>query len=209
MFRRKEEGEISSDNATTQPKTGNNDMFKNAPSSGSARPASATSNSTEAPKAPGLRTPAPGVSRIPEVKPAQAAPTPAPAEDTPPAPKAQHVLTVGPGILLKGEIATCDRLVIEGEVDAKLNKVHTVEIANTGSFKGAASIENAEISGTFEGDLEVRGRLVITTTGKVRGNITYGEIEIQRGGTLIGQIQTTEEAKNNKASAKTSDKKAA
>lgn len=102
----------------------------------------------------------------------------------------KRILTVGNDILLKGEIATCDRLVIEGAVDAKLNDVHTVEIAETGSFKGSAQIEDAEISGLFEGDLVVRNRLIIYSTGKVRGKITYGEIEIERGGELTGEIKT-------------------
>lgn len=106
----------------------------------------------------------------------------------------RRVLTVGNDILLKGEIATCDRLVIEGKVDATLNDVHTVEIAENGSFKGSAHIEDAEISGLFEGDLIVRNRLVIYASGKVRGKITYGEIEIERGGELTGEIKTSNQA---------------
>lgn len=106
----------------------------------------------------------------------------------------RRVLTVGNDILLKGEIATCDRLVIEGAVDATLNEVHTVEIAEGGSFKGFAEIEDAEISGTFEGELVVRNRLVIYATGKVRGKITYGEIEIERGGEMTGEIKTMDQA---------------
>lgn len=102
----------------------------------------------------------------------------------------RRVLTVGNDILLKGEIATCDRLVIEGRVDATLNDVHTVEIAETGSFKGLAHVEDAEISGVFEGELIVKNRLVIYSTGRVRGKITYGEIEIERGGELTGDIKT-------------------
>jgi len=127
----------------------------------------------------------------------------------------RRVLTVGNDILLKGEIATCDRLVIEGKVDATLNDVHTVEIAETGSFKGSANIEDAEISGLFEGDLVVRNRLVIYATGKVRGKISYGEIEIERGGELTGEIKTTNPQANatgprpTRAGAKADDKVAA
>lgn len=102
----------------------------------------------------------------------------------------RRVLTVGSDILLKGEIATCDRLVIEGKVDAVLNDVGTVELAESGSFKGVATVENAEISGLFEGELVVKGRLVIYASGRVRGKITYGEIEIERGGELTGEIKT-------------------
>ncbi len=131
-------------------------------------------------------------SRMPEPKPSTPTPpSPASAFSVAGSKPVKRVLTVGNDILLKGEIATCDRLVIEGKVDATLNDVHTVEIAETGSFKGAAHIEDAEISGLFEGDLIVRNRLVIYATGKVRGKISYGEIEIERGGELTGEIKTS------------------
>jgi cytoskeletal protein CcmA (bactofilin family) len=117
----------------------------------------------------------------------------------------RRILTVGNDILLKGEIATCDRLVIEGRVEAKLSDVHTVEIAECGSFKGTAEVEEAEISGIFEGDLIVRGRIVIYATGEVRGNISYGEIEIERGGRLTGQIKTVTAAATTAAKSKAMD----
>ncbi|MEK6747280.1 MAG: polymer-forming cytoskeletal protein [Rickettsiales bacterium] len=157
-----------------------------APTANSFRPSSASSSA--APLSADLTR-----NRLPEAK--QAAPV-TPATFAPPLPisdksksGAKRVLTVGNDILLKGEIATCDRLVIEGKVDATLNDVHTVEISECGSFKGSAHIEDAEISGLFEGDLVVRGRLVIYATGKVRGKISYGEIEIERGGELTGEIK--------------------
>lgn len=108
----------------------------------------------------------------------------------------RRILTVGADILLKGEIATCDRLVIEGKVDAVLNDVGTVELAESGSFKGIAQVENAEISGLFEGELIVKGRLVIYASGKVRGKITYGEIEIERGGEISGEIKNFSSAQS-------------
>lgn len=170
-----------------------------------AQPAQASSFRPAAPSAPLQSQPSTtsdlSRSRMPEPKQA-AAPLP-PASSAPSAftmsnlgvsgssKPGKRVLTVGNDILLKGEIATCDRLVIEGKVDATLNDVHTVEIAETGSFKGAAHIEDAEISGLFEGDLIVRNRLVIYATGKVRGKITYGEIEIERGGEIAGEIKTS------------------
>jgi cytoskeletal protein CcmA (bactofilin family) len=125
-------------------------------------------------------------------EPAKAAPIASPAVSAmvEKAKDSRRVLTVGADILLKGEIATCDRLVIEGKVDAMLNDVGMVELTETGSFKGTANVENAEISGLFEGELVVKGRLIIYSSGKVRGKITYGEIEIERGGELTGEIKT-------------------
>jgi cytoskeletal protein CcmA (bactofilin family) len=107
---------------------------------------------------------------------------------------AKRVLTVGPDIQMKGEITTCDRVVIEGLVDATMKDVHTLELAQSGMLKGVAEVEDAEISGTFDGDLIVRGRLVVYATGRIRGNITYGEVEIERGGQISGNVRNISEA---------------
>lgn len=129
--------------------------------------------------------------------PAMAEPARTPSAPMAPAPRANNkrVLTVGPDIQMKGEITSCDRVVIEGMVDATMRDVHTVELAETGSLKGTAEVEDAEISGSFEGDLVVRGKLTIHSSGRVRGNVTYGEIEIQRGGQISGNIRNAADAK--------------
>ena len=101
-----------------------------------------------------------------------------------------RVLTVGNDILLKGEITACDRLLIEGKVEATVSDVNALELAECGSFKGSANVVDAHISGTFDGDLVVTGRLIIHSSGTVSGNISYGEIEIERGGQLTGQIKS-------------------
>ena len=110
-------------------------------------------------------------------------------------PASKRVLTVGPDIQMKGEITSCDRVVIEGVVDATMRDVHTVELSETGTLKGTAEVEDAEISGSFEGDLVVRGKLTIYASGRVRGNVTYGEVEIQRGGQISGNIRNAADAK--------------
>ncbi|MGE0659560.1 MAG: polymer-forming cytoskeletal protein [Reyranellaceae bacterium] len=98
-------------------------------------------------------------------------------------------LLVGRDIVLSGEITTCDQLVVEGRVEAALTDSRVIEIRETGFFKGTAEIDDAEIRGTFEGDLVVRNRLLIRATGKVTGEIRYGMLEIECGGQLSGDIQ--------------------
>jgi cytoskeletal protein CcmA (bactofilin family) len=97
-------------------------------------------------------------------------------------------LIVGREIVLTGEIRACDRLVVEGRVEAALTDSRSIEIAATGMFKGKAQIDSAEISGRFEGDLIVNHKLTIHSSGRVTGNIRYGQIEIARGGVISGQI---------------------
>jgi cytoskeletal protein CcmA (bactofilin family) len=103
-------------------------------------------------------------------------------------------MIVGQSISISGDITACNRLVIEGSLEAKLHDCRQVEIAERGTFKGNASVEQCEVSGQFDGELIVRNRLLIRATGHVSGTITYAQIEIERGGKLSGTIRTQEEA---------------
>ena len=69
-------------------------------------------------------------------------------------------LSVGREITLSGEINSCDKLFIEGSVEANLTNCRDVDIAEGGLFKGSASIDEAEVRGRFEGNLTVRKRLL-------------------------------------------------
>ena len=111
-----------------------------------------------------------------------------------PEPAEARTMIVGQGISISGEISSCNRLVIEGSLEAKLHDCRQMEIAEHGTFKGNASVEQCEISGQFEGELVVNKRLLIRATGHVSGTITYAQIEIDRGGKLSGTVRTQGEA---------------
>lgn len=98
-------------------------------------------------------------------------------------------LIVGQGISLSGEITACDRLVVQGDVQVTLNETKAIEITESGRFtNGKAEVDEAEISGLYEGELTVRRRLMIRSTGQVKGNVRYGELELERGGRLSGSV---------------------
>ena len=102
-------------------------------------------------------------------------------------------LIVGRDISLNGEIASCDTLVIEGRVEATLSDCTSFEIAGTGRFKGTAEVQLADIRGRFDGSLTVRERLMIRATGRVTGQISYGELEVERGGKIDGEVRVLDD----------------
>lgn len=108
-------------------------------------------------------------------------------------------LIVGREICLSGEIKTCDQLVVEGKVEATLTDSRRLEIASTGFFKGTANIQEADISGRYQGDLTVIGCLRIRATGSVEGEVRYGELEVERGGRLSGTVELDEDEQERKA----------
>jgi cytoskeletal protein CcmA (bactofilin family) len=153
------------------------------------RPAGAPSGAPIRPPAIPPRTPDPGRAADP-FRPAEA-PLRRPSElSNQPKPDGEmRRLSVGREITLSGEINSCDKLFIEGSVEANLTNCRDVDIAEGGLFKGSASIEEAEVKGRFEGNLVVRKRLLIRATGRVAGTIRYGQIEIECGGQISGDVQ--------------------
>jgi cytoskeletal protein CcmA (bactofilin family) len=98
-----------------------------------------------------------------------------------------HTLVVGRDIRLTGEIRACERLVVEGSVEAELTDIRTLEIAESGHFRGSAAVSECLVSGTFDGDLTVSGLLAVRASGRVGGAVRYAEIEVERGGRITGR----------------------
>jgi cytoskeletal protein CcmA (bactofilin family) len=165
------------------------------------------------------RTPAAVPPRVPEMARTAAAPEPPPARRptepigmpvTPPPPVPAppppvstvsrrsdsdvRRLTVGREISLSGEIASCDTLIVEGSVEANLQNCRDVDILESGVFRGTAEIDNADVRGTFEGNLIVRKRLLVRTGGQVSGTIRYGQLEVELGGQICGDVQAIGES---------------
>ena len=106
--------------------------------------------------------------------------------DTVAIPNGPH-LHAGPGIRIKGEITGCETLRIEGAVDGTVDASHVI-LCNGGSFLGTMNVDHAEITGSFDGTLNVRGQLVVKSGGSVAGTVRYGQMEVERGGDITGDI---------------------
>jgi len=99
-----------------------------------------------------------------------------------------RTLIIGPGVSVKGEITSCNRLIVEGKIEAKLADCPNVIIKEGGVFNGESTTEDADVQGSFDGILVARKRLLVRATGRVSGTISYGELEIERGGKISGEI---------------------
>ncbi len=153
-----------------------------------ARPAGQAPGPVNVAKPPPMPPRAPDPAR-PGVRPSEPAAAPArPSGDS-----EARKLIVGRDITLSGEITSCEKLIVEGSVEANLSNSREIDIAETGLFKGSAAIEEAEIRGRFEGNLTVKKRLLIRASGRVSGTVRYGQIEIECGGQISGDVQAQAE----------------
>lgn len=102
---------------------------------------------------------------------------------------AERRLIVGRDIALAGEIAECDQLVVEGTMEATLRAGKRLDIYQSGIYRGAANVEEADVAGIYDGELNVSGRLRLRGTAKISGRVRYNEIEVEAGAQLSGEFQ--------------------
>ncbi|NQV45693.1 MAG: polymer-forming cytoskeletal protein [Rhodospirillales bacterium] len=107
----------------------------------------------------------------------------------------QHLL-MGRDIHLKGgEISSCKRLTLDGQIeDAVLTGAQILEVSTLGTFKGKAEVDEAVIAGRFEGELTARKRLIVRESGSISGKVCYGTVVIEPGGQISGEMQSFSDA---------------
>ena len=97
------------------------------------------------------------------------------------------ILHIGPGTVLKGDITTCESLVVQGNLNGTV-EASLMLLAQGGVVDGTVNVQTAEIEGTFTGTLTVKGLLAVKGGGQIQGTVRYGELEIERGCQLNGDI---------------------
>lgn len=111
--------------------------------------------------------------------------------------RARKRLVIAEGITIKGEISGCEHLAIEGEAYAEIDVCGKLEILENGTFKGSASVSDAEISGYCDGTLVVSNTLRVRRTGYVVGSVQYGSLQVEEGGRVVGEMKTPRKDNNN------------
>ena len=97
-------------------------------------------------------------------------------------------LVIGAGVILNGTIECCKTLEVNGEVEAEIECDRLI-INEGGTLKGSVTAKAAEISGSLSGIARVEEKMIIRSTGRFSGNLTYGGIRIEMGGSARGELE--------------------
>jgi cytoskeletal protein CcmA (bactofilin family) len=63
-----------------------------------------------------------------------------------------------------------------------------VLVGETGKFTGKLKARRVDVLGELGQVIDCKESLVIRQTGKVNGKLEYSEIEIEKGGEFVGQL---------------------
>ena len=118
--------------------------------------------------------------------------------------KGNAKVVIGDGVSITGEIKKADEVQIDGEADVTM-KTDNIVIGITGKCKGNVETHNADIWGSFDGDLKASGTLTIQEQGIATGSIEYQKMQIKLGGQLNGDIKISDKIQPIKPEKKQSD----
>ena len=96
-------------------------------------------------------------------------------------------LMIGPGVIITGTIKASNEVTVLGTIDGDI-ECNSVTINKTGNVKGKIKTETMTVEGKAEGEVNVNTVLSIKSEGHVSGKVFYGEIQIDEGGKISGEI---------------------
>ena len=104
-------------------------------------------------------------------------------------------LMIGQGVTITGTIKADNEVTIQGTIDGDV-ECHTVIVSKTGNIKGKVKTEIMKVEGKVEGEININDLLHIKSKGSVSGKVFYGNIQINEGGKLIGEIEFRDKDNN-------------
>ena len=110
------------------------------------------------------------------------------------APKESAKCHLGNGVKCKGEITGADEVIVEGDVNVKMD-TNRLTIGSTGKLRGKINANTVEVKGIIKGTLKVSDTLTIYDLGHVSGKIEYNSLEIKLGGNISGDIKSMDKIK--------------
>ena len=115
--------------------------------------------------------------------------------EDPPVPKQAHSpatksAVIGSGIEIIGDVKASVDLKINGHIKGSIvESSHNIEISESGKVKANISAQMVIVAGVLEGNIAGNEKVLISKTGRVRGNIVAPRVQLEDGALFKGSIE--------------------
>jgi cytoskeletal protein CcmA (bactofilin family) len=82
---------------------------------------------------------------------------------------------------------------IDGRFEGSIQSSAAVIVGVSGEVQGNISADSVTVAGRVEGSVIARQRLHMLSTGSIKGDATYGTLEVERGGVIEGRAVNASE----------------
>lgn len=95
---------------------------------------------------------------------------------------------IGASIKVKGNFQGQGNIIIEGCLEGSLKTEANLYIGDKAKVTANVEAKEAIINGVLNGNVKSKSYLAIGSSAKVTGDIQYGEISVERGACINGQM---------------------
>jgi cytoskeletal protein CcmA (bactofilin family) len=114
---------------------------------------------------------------------------PQPTSQRAPARPAGGTAVIGPSIRIQGDLSGDEDLLIEGQVEGKIElRQNGVTIGRNGRVRADVVGSSITVEGEVEGNLFADEQITVKKTGKVLGNLTAPRVSLEEGAKFKGSI---------------------
>jgi cytoskeletal protein CcmA (bactofilin family) len=97
---------------------------------------------------------------------------------------------IGPDIEITGDVIASTDMKVNGHIQGSMvESSHNVEIGESGRVIANISANKVTIAGTVEGNITGNEKVLISNTGRVRGNIVAPRVQLEDGALFRGSIE--------------------
>ncbi|MCA6362132.1 MAG: polymer-forming cytoskeletal protein [Bacteroidetes bacterium] len=93
---------------------------------------------------------------------------------------------IGSGTSIDGDIVSGGDIRIDGNLKGSVNTRGKLVVGPTGVIEGEVHCQNADISGTVKGNVNVAELLTLKATSKLSGDLVTGKLAIEPGADFSG-----------------------
>lgn len=98
---------------------------------------------------------------------------------------------IGASIKVKGNFQGQGNIIIEGALEGSLKTDANLFIGDQAKVIANVEAKDAIINGNVQGNVRAKNYLAIGETARISGDIQYGEISIEKGALINGQLSAT------------------
>ncbi|NBS74535.1 MAG: polymer-forming cytoskeletal protein [Betaproteobacteria bacterium] len=94
-------------------------------------------------------------------------------------------ITIGQGVTFVGSISARGYALINGDVKGEISVDH-LQVGQYGVIRGKIISREMGVQGEIHNEVSCSEHVLVYSTGLINGKLSYGELEIQKGGRVAG-----------------------
>jgi cytoskeletal protein CcmA (bactofilin family) len=102
---------------------------------------------------------------------------------------ADQPCVIGKQITIRGNLTGDESLILEGRIEGSVTLAKDMTVAPGGEAEADIEVEDLTVNGLVTGEIRATRRVVVSSDGRVAGNIRAPRVVIENGARFKGRIE--------------------